>query len=471
MDGVRDRPGNSLSLASGRKQASGATPKLPRVVFGLVLQCVGKGLPGEYREGQPMRKRSLATVVVAVAALLGGCGDSQELSTYGYAPNRSGGAGIFVPAPLPTQDNPTGDVPVAPNSPAPGSPAEEPLVPPSSTPSTPSGTAGGSGPSSGGGTGAPNSEPPAGLPSRLDRAIAAIIDACVPATFLSLDPFVPDRTPSQLQALDPQRVSHTDEHPGGHGSFPIVSGLVQSGDGNVIAFTVNSKNLAYGSATRSFFPPFYSDDYLYIRSRVDGTTRQIDRDARPLNYEVFVRDLGTGECCRMTLTHDGSVANGDSSLGLATSISTQGRYVAFSSQASNLVVNDTNGFQDVFLVDRAVGKRIISSPPAGGQADGASEVGGISGDGRFVVFSSTATNLVADDRNGLSDVFVYDQLENKLALVSSNAAGQQGNGPSHEPCISRDGRYIAFSTRASNLVAGDDNMVADIIRVRNPLSL
>lgn len=76
-----------------------------------------------------MRKRSLATVVVAVAALLGGCGDSQELSTYGYAPNRSGGAGIFVPAPLPTQDNPTGDVPVAPNSPAPGSPAEEPLVP------------------------------------------------------------------------------------------------------------------------------------------------------------------------------------------------------------------------------------------------------------------------------------------------------------------------------------------------------
>jgi hypothetical protein len=145
------------------------------------------------------------------------------------------------------------------------------------------------------------------------------------------------------------------------------------------------------------------------------------------------------------------------------SISDDGRYIAFASEASNLVSGDTNGRSDIFVRDLTAGTtRLVSRSSGNTLGNGSSVKPVISADGRFVAFESAASNLVGRDTNGKRDVFVRDLSATTTVRISVSTAGGQGNDGSYLPSISRDGRYLAFESDATNLVSGDTNGVRDI---------
>jgi Ca2+-binding RTX toxin-like protein len=184
--------------------------------------------------------------------------------------------------------------------------------------------------------------------------------------------------------------------------------------------------------------------------------------------DVFVKDLLSGAIERVSTATGGTQATGGGSGVLhpddkGISISTDGRYVAFESRATNLVAGDSNGKMDIFLKDRATGETLrLSESSTGMQTDGDSERPMLSGDGQRVVFVSSATNLVTDDNNGVIDVFVRDVASGETFRVSTASDGGQANGTSYQTAISRDGGFVAFSSAASNLVAGDTNGMIDL---------
>ena len=177
-------------------------------------------------------------------------------------------------------------------------------------------------------------------------------------------------------------------------------------------------------------------------------------------FDVFVRDRKVQVTRRVSVGPGGQQANGRSD---DPAISADGRFVAFVSPASNLVAGDTNNAEDVFVRDRAAQlTRRVSVGPAGQQANGRSFEPAISADGRFVVFASGASNLVAGDTNNAEDVFVRDRRAQLTRRVSVGPGGQQANSISVVPVISADGRFVAFQSFASNLVAGDTNTANDV---------
>jgi len=147
----------------------------------------------------------------------------------------------------------------------------------------------------------------------------------------------------------------------------------------------------------------------------------------------------------------------------ASVVSADGRYVVFESYATNLVSGDLNGQQDVFVHDRRAGSTSrVSVDSAGAEADGESWAPAISADGRFVAFQSRATNLVPGDTNTTQDVFVRDCLTGETARASVDSAGAEANGRSQFPSISADGRFVAFDSMATNLAPGDTNGAGDV---------
>jgi Tol biopolymer transport system component len=144
------------------------------------------------------------------------------------------------------------------------------------------------------------------------------------------------------------------------------------------------------------------------------------------------------------------------------SVSDDGRYIAFSSEATNLVPDDTNGYEDIFLYDRQTGELIrVSVANDKTEADSSSNFPAISGNGRYVVFQSEAGNLVADDTNRTQDIFVYDQIDDTIRRVSVKADGSEARGSGKVPTISADGRFIAFEFFGA-LVSDDTNEASDI---------
>ena len=173
---------------------------------------------------------------------------------------------------------------------------------------------------------------------------------------------------------------------------------------------------------------------------------------------------GTTECASLTST--GVQGNGNSYWGNGPSdryISADGRFVAFRSESSNLAPGDTNGQPDVFLRDMLTGTtERVSVSTAGVQGDGASALPSISGDGRYVAFESDATNLVAGDTNGWTDVFVRDRIAGTTELVSLSSAGAQANCQSSRPSINADGRFVAFTSCTTNWIPGKVQALNDI---------
>lgn len=189
----------------------------------------------------------------------------------------------------------------------------------------------------------------------------------------------------------------------------------------------------------------------------ESTASNLAFDPNGAVRDIFARDVVAGVTRLVSTAADGGGANGPS-----TNAAVGGRVVAFNSEASNLVAHDGNGLRDVFARTGTDPIVRVSEAAAGGDPDGASGEADVSDDGRFVVFSSTATNLVPGDGNGLSDVFVRDLSTGSLRRVSQPAGGGNADGPSRAPAISPDGRYVSFYSEARNLVADDANGAGDV---------
>jgi len=168
--------------------------------------------------------------------------------------------------------------------------------------------------------------------------------------------------------------------------------------------------------------------------------------------DIFVRDRLAATTERVSISSAAGEANGPSK---APAISADGRYVAFESDASNLVPGDTNAVTDIFVRDRleATTDR-VSVSTAGGQANGACRAPSVSADGMLVAFDSTASNLVPGDTNGWRDVFVHDRASGETIRASVASSGTQGNGSSHGPVLSGNGRWVAFESSSTNLAGG-----------------
>ncbi len=230
-----------------------------------------------------------------------------------------------------------------------------------------------------------------------------------------------------------QFTERIDLGPGGVESDGQVLDAMISADGRFVAFSSDASNL------------------------VPGDTNQV--------ADVFVVERATGAVERVSVDSLGVEGNGDS---LGASISHDGRYVVFSSAASNLVSGDLNGQLDVFLHDRQTGETTRISVGSW-RSDGVPVEGNgpscnprISWNGTTVVFESLASNLVVGDRNGVQDIFLHTIASGNTKRVSQTLAGVEANGPSFQPSIAKRGHVVAFSSLADNLVSGDTNGVQDV---------
>ncbi|MEQ8763120.1 MAG: calcium-binding protein [Planctomycetota bacterium] len=240
-----------------------------------------------------------------------------------------------------------------------------------------------------------------------------------------IDIFVHDRTTRTTRLIN---VSSSGQQADGRSYSPAISG-----DGRFVAFSSFATNLVIGDT--------------------NGLT------------DVFVHDLQTGTTTRVSVDSSGGEANGHSG-SLELSISHDGRFIAFPSEATNLVPGDTNGSRDVFVHDRETGTTTrVTVDSLGNEANGLSFNPVLSGDGRYVAYDSEADNLVVGDANQVRDVFVRDRQTSTTTRVSVGTSGVEGNGVSLRPSISADGRFIAFHSVATNLAPGNTSQLkSDIFR-------
>ncbi len=285
-------------------------------------------------------------------------------------------------------------------------------------------------------------------------------------TFGNADVFVRDRVSGAVT-----RVSvNTAGTQADHDSAASASAAAISADGRFAVFTSDAFNLA---------PSDWNDA-----------------------SDVFVHDVSLGTTTLVSVALDGNTGNG---LSTGPSISSDGRYVAFASEANNLVTAPLSSLMNVYVRDlqsgittligggfyssispdgrfvayvRSVGlvfqvflddtqsnwNMLVSSGPGGGPGNDNSSfyLPSVSTDGYYVAFASAATNLVPGDTNGRIDVFVRNMTNGLITRASVGSGGQAGDGDSTHPSISPDGRFVAFQSQASNLVAGDTNGASDV---------
>jgi hypothetical protein len=277
---------------------------------------------------------------------------------------------------------------------------------------------------------------------------------------------------------------------GAQGNFSSISPAI-SADGRIVVFGSFANNLVAGDWN------FQADIFVHDRSTgitervsVDSSGAEgngnsnhadVSADGRFVAFEsestnlvagdsngvidVFVHDRMTGITERVSVDSSGAEGNGPSGTFGGLAISADGRIVAFESNASNLVAGDTNGVSDVFVHDRSTGlTERVDVDSFGAEANYGGSIPSISADGQSVTFASSATNLVAGDTNNAGDVFVHDRSTGFTGRVSVDSSGAEGNGLSGNSglAISADGQIVAFESLASNLVAGDTNGYTDV---------
>ena len=207
----------------------------------------------------------------------------------------------------------------------------------------------------------------------------------------------------------------------------------------------------------SSFDPTLSADGRYVAFCSLASNFAADANS---TYDIFVHNRQTGVTSRVSVSSDGTPGNFGSEDPV---ISADGRYIAFSSRASNFIAGDNNNTYDIFVRDLQTGiTSIVSSNSDGVMGNGTSGYPALSGDGRFVAFSSSASNLIAEDKNSSNDVFVHDRQTGITSIVSVSSDGIEGNDYSRDTAMSADGRRVAFESWASNLVEGDSNGLSDI---------
>jgi len=165
--------------------------------------------------------------------------------------------------------------------------------------------------------------------------------------------------------------------------------------------------------------------------------------------QIYLHDRHTCTTTRLSATPNGTPADGTSK---HPSMSADGRFVAFSSAATNLVPQASSGDDNIFVLDRQTGAfELISVSPEGDEGNGWSLSPTISADGRYVCFASVATNLVQGDTNGAADVFVRDRQTDTMVRMSVSSAGEQANASALRPHMSANGRFVTWDTTADNL--------------------
>jgi hypothetical protein len=253
---------------------------------------------------------------------------------------------------------------------------------------------------------------------KLVRGIALSI--VVAGTMLQMSPAAGDLGSTQLLSASP--TGQPEEGGAIGGSLSI------SADGTVVAFPARSDAIVPGDANGQ--------------------------------EDIIVFDLSTGSRELATVSSGGQQADSGT---YDVVLSADGRFVAFSSGADNLVPGDTNHAYDVFVHDRITGStRRVSLSSDGAQGNDYSFIADVSADGRFVLFSSYSSDLVAGDTNGWSDVFLRDRQLGTTRRVSLGSGGSQPNGSSGGATINADATVVAFWSDASNLVPGDSNDLADV---------
>jgi len=225
---------------------------------------------------------------------------------------------------------------------------------------------------------------------------------------------------------------------------------------NAIEIVSWSKN--GGEADSSSLDPDVSDDgrYVAFASYADNLTA----DLVGLSGMIFIRDRNTAETVLVSKRLDNTIANQHCA---NPSIGGDGTIVVFETEASNLIGDDTNGVFDIYMKDMLSGAiSRISLTHTNGQADSRSQSPDISGDASAVVFQSSAHNMVPEDTSSDLDVFMRDLKLGTTRLVSAAANGSAGNGTSSNARIAWGGRYVVFSSTATNLVSGDSNEKGDV---------
>jgi len=260
-----------------------------------------------------------------------------------------------------------------------------------------------------------------------------------------------------------------------------------SADGVLIAFTgyFDSTNLVPGD-TNGASDVFVHDRSTGITKRVSVSSSgeqannwsmesQLSADGRWVAFRssasnlvagstsmnsIYLHELASGATTLISKSSAGVQGDDDS---FNPAITPDGRFIAFDSYASNLVPGDTNWAQDIFVHDRSTGAvERVSYSTGGQQADFDCDRPAISADGRFVAFNSYAPNLAPGDTNGTWDAFVRDRMAGTTTLVGVAMGGGAGNHAAYGITISDDGRYAAFASSASDLVAGDTNNERDV---------
>lgn len=209
------------------------------------------------------------------------------------------------------------------------------------------------------------------------------------------------------------------------------------------------------------FAPSISADGRFVAFISSASNLIADHNGKT---HIYVHDLQTGQTAPVSINSQGELGNYHSGpMDVPPAISADGRFVAFTSEASNLVSDDQNG-QDIFVHDRHTGQTtLVSVNSQGMQGTGGSSWNPvISADGRFVSFTSTTNNLVSNDNNGMSDIFVHDRQMGQTTLLSVNSEGFQANDKSYSPSISSNGRFITFESFASNLAPNDNYKTMDV---------
>jgi Tol biopolymer transport system component len=277
-----------------------------------------------------------------------------------------------------------------------------------------------------------------------------------------------------------------------------TAGAPGSHGGERCSISCDSRFVAFESVSQNLVPGGTNGHaQVFVRDRVTGTTELASADSAGVQAngnsasaaiscdgrfvaftswasnlvagysyngaDCYVRDRQLHTTELITLATNGAQANFNYALNVP-GISGDGRYVVFASNATNLVAGDTNGFIDVFVRDRATGTTERVSVAAGGAQANSDCIGPLacSADGRFITFFSVANNLAPGDANGYADIFVRDRVSGTTELVGRSSAGAQANAGCGNATISADGRYVAFESMATNLVPADTNSTNDI---------
>jgi Tol biopolymer transport system component len=241
----------------------------------------------------------------------------------------------------------------------------------------------------------------------------------------------------------------------------VVAGLAAT-PASAVSFDALVSRSQFGAlGNGASITPVLSSDGRYVAFQSEASNL-VQRDHNGVS-DVFVKDRYTGRVDRVSSASDGR--EGDGASYDPPGVSADARFVAFVSSATNLVPGDANGVDDVFIKDRRTGKLTMVSSTVDGTSGNAASYGSpsISANGRFVAFRSDASNLVPNDTNKVADVFVKDVRTGAIERASTAADGTQGDKlVVHGTAISADGRYVVFPSSATNLVPGDTNASVDM---------